>query len=602
VSRVRGERREEDDLPGVARSLRYSLRLAYRAEPKLLVISFVMMTLSWVPEALGALWLKMLVNGSIDHQETRIRWAAAGLAAAAAAGWLLRTIGGRIENRFRDKATIEIEAHVAWLQGTIAGLDHHERPALLDRLQLLREQVFLLNHVYAALMSTIGSVGRVVVTLGLLMSVHPALVIPFSLALATVRVAPWRAKVERATAEAAASEQRLARHLFELATTPGPGKEVRVSGIGPQLIAQRRAAWQGWYDQVAAAKRTSAAWYAFCWTLFGIGYVSAVVFAAVVLEASAGDVLLVLAAGANLSRFLGVTVGEAEFLRWTLDASQRLAWLDEYAARHRGGVDLAVPERLTDGIRFEHVSFRYPGTERLVLDDVDITLRAGSVVALVGENGAGKTTLVKLLCRFYEPTTGRIAVDGADLARMPAEGWRERLAGAFQDFFRFEYAARRTIGVGDLDYLDDRVAVGAAVGRAGAGDVVERLPSGVDTQLGATWDGGVELSIGQWQKLALARGFMRGRPLVCVLDEPTAALDAETEHALFEHFAAESRAASDDGRITVLVSHRFSTVRMADLIVVIDGARVAESGSHEDLMARGGLYAELYELQAGAYR
>ena len=590
------------ELPGVWRSLRYSMRLAYKAEPRLLVISFVMMSLSWLPDAFGALWLKVMVDGAIDRDDAAIRLAAIGLAAAAASGWLLRTIGARIENRFRDKATIEIEAHVARLQGTIAGLDHHERPELLDRLQLLREQVFLLNHLYGSLMSTIGSVGRLVVTLALLVSVHPALVLPFSLALATVVVAPWRAKVERETQETAAPHQRLARHLFELGTTPGPGKEVRVSGIGERLADRRRAAWHGWYDPVAAARRTSAAWYALSWTLFGLGYVGAVVYTAAVLEASPGDVLLVLAAGANLSRYLGVTVGEAEFLRWTLDASQRLAWLDDYAARHRGGVDLPVPDRLRDAIRFERVSFHYPGTERNVLQDVDLTLEAGSVVALVGENGAGKTTLVKLLCRFYEPTEGCITVDGDDLARVPAEEWRDRLSGAFQDFFKFEYEAQRTIGVGDLAHLDDRVAVGAAVGRAGADDVVARLPSGVDTQLGATWDGGVELSIGQWQKLALARGFMRDRPLVCVLDEPTAALDAETEHALFERFAAESRAAREDGRITVLVSHRFSTVRMADLIVVLDGARVAESGSHDELLALGGLYAELYELQAGAYR
>jgi len=592
----------ESDLPGVWRSLGYSLRFAYRAEPRLLVIAFVMLSLSWLPDALGALWLKLLVNGAIAHDDSRIRWAAAGLAAAAAAGWLLRTIGGRIENRFRDKATIEIEAHVARLQGTIASLEHHEHPALLDRLQLLREQVFLLNHVYASFMGTIGSIGRLVITIALLMSVHPALVIPFSLALPTVFVAPWRAKVERATQERAASDERRWHHLFELATTPGPGKELRVSGIGSDIARRRRAAWQAWYDQVASAKRTSAAWYALSWSLFGAGYVLAVVYTATVLDAPAGDVLLVLAAGANLSRYLGVTVGEFEFLRWTLDASQRLAWLDEYAARHRVGTDRPVPERLADAIRFEHVSFRYPGTDREVLSDIDLTLRAGSVVALVGENGAGKTTLVKLLCRFYEPTAGRITVDGDDLARLSAEEWRDRMSGAFQDFFRFEYEARRSIGVGDLSHLDDHVAVGAAVGRAGADDVVAGLPSGVDTQLGATWSGGIELSIGQWQKLALARGFMRERPLVCVLDEPTAALDAETEHSLFERFAAESRSARHDGRITILVSHRFSTVRMADLIVVLDGARVVESGSHEELMAQRGLYAELYEVQASAYR
>ena len=235
---------------------------------------------------------------------------------------------------------------------------------------------------------------------------------------------------------------------------------------------------------------------------------------------------------------------------------------------------------------FEHVSFATRAPERLVLDDVTLELPAGAVVALVGENGAGKSTLVKLLARMYAPASGRITVDGVDLQSIAVDEWRDRLAGAFQDFYRFEYPAQRTIGVGDLPRLDDQEAAGAAVTRAGAQDVIDRLADGLDTQLGAAWEGGAEVSFGQWQKLALARGFMRDSPLLLILDEPTAALDAETEHALFERFAAAARAEADTGRVTVLVSHRFSTVRMADLIVVMDGARVVESGTHEELDRR----------------
>jgi ATP-binding cassette, subfamily B, bacterial len=187
---------------------------------------------------------------------------------------------------------------------------------------------------------------------------------------------------------------------------------------------------------------------------------------------------------------------------------------------------------------------------------------------------------------------------------VPAGEWRARLAGAFQDFFRFEFRAGHTVGLGDLPRLDDEPAVFAAVDRAGAADVVARLTSGLDTQLGPTWPCGVELSFGQWQKLALARGFMRNQPLLLVLDEPTAALDAETEHALFERYAAVARGTgeSDSGCITLLVSHRFSTVRMADFIVVLDGARLVEVGTHDELMAKRGQYSELYNIQAAAYR
>ena len=186
---------------------------------------------------------------------------------------------------------------------------------------------------------------------------------------------------------------------------------------------------------------------------------------------------------------------------------------------------------------------------------------------------------------------------------MPADEWRARLAGAYQDFFRFELRARQTVGSATCPGSTTSRAVVAAVDRAGADDVVDRLAAGLDTQLGPTWPDGVEVSFGQWQKLALARGFMRDEPLLLVLDEPTAALDAETEHALFERYAAGARRRGRrPARITVLVSHRFSTVRMADLIVVLDGARVVEVGSHDDLMARGGQYAELYAIQAAAYR
>jgi ATP-binding cassette subfamily B protein len=578
-------------------------KLGYRHEPSLMFWSFALAILAALPDALLALWLALLVAGVQAQDAVRIQLAALALALSAAGTWLLRILSTRLSRRFRDRVTIALESHVARLQASIATIAHQERPDYLDRLSVLRDQIFVLDHMYLSLFSTCGWILRLGVTISLLAAIHPALVLLAVFAIPTVVTSSWRPAVERRAQERGASFNRLARHLFTLATTAPPGKEVRVTGIGQKLIDQRRRAWEQWYAPIARARWGSAVWHTLAWALFGAAYVAAVVFVAVVLAAPAASVILVLAAGARLSAYIGATVGEIGFLRgiW-MDGSQRLAWLEDYAASLVADADLPVPRQLHQGIRLEHVSFAYPGTDRLVLQDVSVDLPAGRVIAVVGENGAGKTTLVKLLSKFYEPTSGRILVDGQPLGRMAADAWRDRLAGAYQDFFRFEFRARHTVGVGDVPRLEDEPAVRVAVGRAGADDVVERLLSGLDTQLGPTWPQGVEVSFGQWQKLALARGFMRDEPLLLVLDEPTAALDAETEHALFERYANAAQTGAQSGRITLLVSHRFSTVRMADLIVVLDGARVVEVGSHEELMARAGQYAELYGIQAAAYR
>jgi ATP-binding cassette subfamily B protein len=601
--------RTSDDLPPALSSMWRLCRLGYRYEPGLLLAAFVLSLLAALPDALIAVWLMLLGQGVLENDRALLLTAALGLAASAAATWFLRTVSTRVQRRFRDKVTIALESHVARLQASVATIAHQERPHLLDRLSVLRDQVFVLDHMYMSVFSTCGWILRLVVTVALLTSVHPALVLLAVCALPTVLTSSWRPAVERSAEERAAPASRLARHLFLTATTPAPGKEVRLTGIGSKLVRERRSAWERWYAVVAPARWGSAVWHTLAWTVFGAGYAAAVVFVASGLAAPPEDVLLVLAAGSRLSAYVGATVGEIGFLRgiW-MDGSRRLAWLEDYAAALVAPADLPVPDRLTRGITFEHVSFAYPGTDRLVLRDVSLDLPAGSVVAIVGENGAGKTTLVKLLCKLYSPTSGRILVDGADLTRLPADGWRARLAGAFQDFFRFEFVARRSVGLGDVPRVDDDPAVRRAVDRAGATDVVDRLASGLDTQLGPTWPEGVEVSFGQWQKLALSRGFMRDQPLLLVLDEPTAALDAETEHAIFDRYAAALRGSAGaeetpaNGRISILVSHRFSTVRMADLIVVLDGARVTETGTHEELMSAGGTYAELYGIQAAAYR
>jgi ATP-binding cassette, subfamily B, bacterial len=589
-------------LPPAAASMIRVVKHGYRAEPRLLWASLAMTALEALPDVLVGIWLALITDGLVHHHETRMYVGAGGLAVSATLMWALSVTLDRTTRRLGDRLNIMFQGHVARLQAEVATVEHHERPVYLDRIAVLRTGVFALDHLFRSMFTMVGWLLRLAFVCVLLAAIHPALLLLPLGALPLLAVAVWRPKVEKRTEERVAPHGRLGRHLFTVATTPPPGKEVRVTGNQADLVARRRTAWGSWFGPIRSTNLVSAAWLTLAWAVFSLAFVGAVVWVVAGLDRGPGAVVLVLTAGGRLSAYVGSAVGELGFLRgiW-LDSAQRLAWLEDFAAAQNARVDQSTPPRLTHGIRFEDVSFAYPGTSREVLQHVDLTLPAGSVVAVVGENGAGKSTLVKLLARMYTPTSGRVTVDGVDIGRIDVTEWRERLAGAFQDFARLEFVAATTVGLGDEPRQDDRVAVGSAVDRAGATPVVDDLRSGLDTQLGPSWEEGVDVSFGQWQKLALARGYMRSEPLLLMLDEPTAALDAETEHALFERFAAGAREQTSNGRVTVLVSHRFSTVRMADMIVVLDGARVVEIGSHEELLARGGTYAELYSIQASSY-
>jgi ATP-binding cassette, subfamily B, bacterial len=592
-----------DDMPRPLDALWRTLRFGYRVEPRMLALSLAMTLFSALPSTLVALWLKLLADG-LQHARTSAIWlATGGLAASATLTWFLQIVFDRLQRSFRERLAIQLEARVARLQASIATIEHQERPEHLDRLAMLRDQVFALDHLFLSLFSTLAWAFRLALTLFWLGTVHPALLLLGLCAVPSMLIGSWRPRVEQRAQERAAIHRRHARHLFELGTHPSAGKELRVRNLVPFVSERWHSSWQRWYAEVGRVRWVGALWHAAAWALFGAAFAGAISFVCLRPQPSAGDVLLVLVAGSQLSQYVGAVVGELGFLRgFWLDSARRLAWLEDYAEASRSHAAAEPPARLSRGLRLDHVSFRYPGTQRAVLDDVTLELPAGSVIAIVGENGAGKTTLVKLLCRLYTPSSGRIEVDGADLSSFPVDRWRARLAGAFQDFFRFEFQAQSSIGLGELARMAQRPAVENAIERGGAGDVIQKLGSGLETQLGPNWSGGAELSFGQWQKLALARGFMRDQPLLLVLDEPTAALDAETEHALFERFAAAARGTSGNGRITILVSHRFSTVRMADLIVVLDGARVVETGTHDELMAKRGSYAQLFSIQAAAFR
>ncbi len=592
------------DLPSQRRAILHILRLGFRFEPALLWISLGTTVVGALPDALVALWLGLIAKGLRtpgQPNRTMLLIAGGGIAFSCVGGWVLRSGADRLHQRFRQRLGVALETHVARLQATTVGIEQHERPDVLDRLAMLRDQVFTLDHIFLSLFGALGIAMRLIVVIGVLASVHPALILLGVAALPPVVVASGVGRRVSAVWEGEAANRRLARHLFVLHTEAPSAKELRVAGATDAVAAARAKAWDDFQRPVRRMRLRSGFAQTAAWSVFAVAFVVAVVLS-VRGATDASGALIVVAAGARLTAYIGLAATEVNTWGFFVQGSQRLLWLEDLVERRRGNAEQVPPKRLQDGITLENVSFAYPGVDQpLVLEHVDVRLPAGSVVAVVGENGAGKSTLVKLLAKLYEPTDGRILVDDADLATINAAAWRERMAGAFQDFVRFELPAQGSIGLGDLPRVDDAVAVSGAVTRAGAVDVIERLAEGLSTQLGPSWPGGVDLSGGQWQKVALARGLVRDDPLLVVLDEPTSALDAETEHALFERFAEQARIASQAGRVTVLVSHRFSTVRMADLIIVLSGTRVVEVGSHEELIARGATYAELYAIQAAAY-
>jgi len=508
----------------------------------------------------------------------------------------------------KENTALYLDRHIVSLVGGIPTVEHHERPEYLDRLDVLRREMFVLG--YAGL-NTAGALAlllQVTATGVLLASVNPLLLAVPLFAVPSLWAGARAERIRQAALNASADRTRRARQLFELATSPAAGKELRVFGVGDELLRRHRADWGNADSLLDRAAWRGLVWETLSWLVFSAGYGAAIVLVvdeAVTGGASVGEVVLALALVAQVNGQVSAAVGTVSEIVRTLNVAERYLWLTDYANAHMAIVDnpAPAPDRIVEGIALSGVAFRYPGTGTDVLAEFNLFLPAGSTVAVVGDNGAGKSTLVKLLCRFYEPAAGVITVDGTDLRRIDIGQWRERMSAGFQDFTRFELRAGQTIGVGDVPHVDDPAAVTTALERAASNEVVSALPQGLDTQLGASFDAGVELSGGQWQKLALARAMMRPAPLLLVLDEPTAALDAETEHNLFARYAsAASAIAAHNGAVTLMVSHRFSTVRMADLIVVVDGGRIVGAGSHDELIAAGGLYAELYELQAQSYR
>ena len=594
----------------VLRALALMIQISLRADTPRSIGTVLTAASTRVAQPLRAIGIRTLTDGVVS---ANLPLAISGIALVVGLTMVSRITfwaSFNVRMRLRESTLVYLDTLIMRLTAGIPGLEHHERPEYLDHVEVIRQERWALANPFNPISWTLASVFQVTGVFALLASVHPLLLLlPLSgIPAVWTTLAGQRAVV--ALRESQAEPSRRLRHLQELTTDAATAKEIRIYGLSNALIRRRREVFDELeHAQVRQGLRNVMASTA-AWGFFGLCFVGAMVFT-VQLAAqgltTVGAVMLVLSLSAQINNQLSELIWNLVWLVRTHRAVSRLLWLQDYAAVAHAAMQAPVaghvPSELTDGIRLSGVSFRYPGTQRPVLESVDLYLPAGSTVAIVGENGAGKTTLTKLLCRFYEPTSGTIFVDGVDLRTLPIDKWRRRLAAGFQDFATLQLLARESIGVGQTDKIAYDQALFGALERAAADDLRPALPAGLDTQLGREFEGGVDLSLGQWQKVALGRAMMREQPLLLILDEPTASLDAPTEHRLFDHFAAAARTtAATSGAITILVSHRFSTVRMADLILVIADGRIVEHGSHAALVQQGGLYAELYGIQARAYR
>ncbi|MGP4098330.1 ABC transporter ATP-binding protein [Nonomuraea sp. KM90] len=594
------------------RSATLVLSAAWSADRWRTALACFALTAQVVIAALFAYWLKLLIDAIAVPDARAAVPAACGVVGSIAGTSIFAYAGSRVLAGLSGRLRYWLNLRILQISGGMPTIDLHETPEHLTQLEALRRQQHQLYQAVPRLIELLASLIRMVMMGVLLAGVTPALLALPLFGIPALVASPWTGGLFRAGQERAAEPARRAEHLLELTATAGAAKEIRLFRIAGELRSRFHAEQRGIRRIHHRLQLRAAGIGVASRCFFVIGYVGAVALVvglAVEGRATVGDAVLTAALAGQV---LALVTGSAETLQLTMQSLVAAGRLVHLVDLERSARDAAVatarpPEALERGIRLEGVSYRYPGTDRPVLQGVDLLFPAGQTVAIVGDNGAGKSTLVKILAGLYRPSSGAVLYDGTAVAAMDPAEFSRRLSACFQDHARFEFLVRETVGIGDLPALADPCRRDAAVERAldsaGGSDLLPGLAAGLDTQLGPRWPGGVDLSGGQWQKLSLARAMMRSRPLLLLLDEPASALDADAEHDLFRRWAAASRqAAARDGGVTVLVSHRLSTVRMADLVVVLDQGRVAEVGTHDDLVRRGGLYAEMYRLQASSYR
>jgi ATP-binding cassette subfamily B protein len=543
----------------------------------------------------------------LEHSWIRVVVAVSCLTGSTAVGWSLTLLGAEARITLAEKLAFRFERDVALTNATIPNLEHLEIPEYADQIQILTQNRSDFGSGLSGLLYSVDVFAAAVSTLIVAGLVDPILLLLTLTAVPALFGARMRYRWEAHGEQVSASYGRQVQHLTQVVSDPEFGMELRVFRQRARFRRLLRSTIQEWRGPlIVAAKRSAVASFVeeFLFVLVIAVVVAWLLYRAATGKASAATVVVAIIAARQIQAVVIDSISRAGGIATTLRTAKRLLWLRSYSSdvhrRYQGQKD--APDSLADGIRLDSVAYAYQGAGHPAVENFSLSLPAGAVVAIVGENGAGKTTLVKLLVGLYRPSDGTISIDGVDLRSIDIAQWQQRVSAAFQDFARYEFTVQHAVGAGHLDDLNSSDAVTQALDKAAASDIYTTLPRGVETQLGSTWHDGVDLSGGQWQKLALGRAMMRPRPLLLIFDEPTGALDAPTEYALFERYIRAARQEAAHGAITVIVTHRFSTAPSADLILVLDRGQIVEQGTHKDLIELRGTYAHLFELQARGYR
>jgi ATP-binding cassette, subfamily B, bacterial len=580
-----------------------------------MTLALVWRSSRWMTVALGALTLvgglvplgiayagKRIVDGVVAHdRRTTLVWVLVELGCVVTVAVVQRGLG-LVRNVLGLRLGVDI--NVTILEKAL-GLDlsYFEDSEFYDKLTRARREAS--SRPIALVTESFGLVQSIITLAGyaaLLLRFSPWAVLALCLATVPATVAEMRySKLAFKIRNWRSPESRRLLYLEYVLANDEHAKEVKLFGLGPMLLERYKKLSEEFYEEDRQLYVKRAVWTQVLslvgtGTFYGAYAVMAIMTAAGLLTLG-NMTMYVLAFRQGQQSFQSALGAIGSMYEHNLYMSNLWEYLRLAEKAPQIAVAPATSAAAGSGIVFDDVGFKYPGKDAWALRHVSLSIPPGESVALVGDNGAGKTTLVKLLTRLYEPTEGRITLDGRDLREWDPTALRKRFGVLFQDFNQYQLKVRENVGLGSVDHLEDEPRIERAVESGGAREVVTALPGGLDAALGRWFQDGSELSGGQWQKIALARAFMREEADILVLDEPTSSLDAEAEHAVFERFRALAH-----GRTTIVISHRFPTVRMARQIVVLDHGTIVERGTHDDLVAHAGKYARMFALQAEGYR